>query len=111
MVSALRVSELARPVALVVAVHEATVQPPVARQVPPLVEAKTVRCWRRWPPGRQVTVTPETGLPKLSVTSATAGLVKVVLASRSGLPPAEVAMVVARPAVFVSEKAGGVVVA
>jgi hypothetical protein len=78
-VSALKVSELARPVALVVAVHEATAVPPLERQVPPLVEAKTVPLAPVAAGAVKVTVAPETGLPKLSVTRATNGLVKAVL--------------------------------
>ena len=108
-VSALKVSELARPLALVVAVHEATAVPPVARQVPPLVEAKTCR-WPRVVAGAvKVTVAPETGLPKASVTWATSGLVKAVLTVVDWAAPEETAMVVAVPALLVSEKVGGVV--
>ena len=62
-VSALKVSELARPVALVVLVHEATGVPPVARQVPPLVVAKKVPLAPVAAGAVKVTVAPETGLP------------------------------------------------
>jgi len=60
-VLAVKVSELARPPVLVVAVHEATAEPPVERQVPPFDAAKKV------PLGPlegavKVTVAPETGL-------------------------------------------------
>ena len=59
----MKVSELARPVALVVAVHEATAVPPVAKQVPPLVVAKTVPLAPLVAGAVKVTVAPETGLP------------------------------------------------
>ena len=62
-VSAVKVSELARPVALVVLVHEATGVPPVARQVPPLVVAKKVPLAPVAAGAVKVTVAPETGLP------------------------------------------------
>ena len=105
--SAVKVSELARPVALVVAVHEATAVPPVARQVPPLVEAKTVPLAPVVAGAVKVTVAPETGLPKESVTSATNGLVKAVLTVVVWAPPEETAMVAAVPALLVSEKLTG----
>ena len=75
----MKVRELARPVALVVAVHEATAVPPLARQVPPLVEAKTVPLAPLVAGAVKVTVAPETGLAKASVTWAMSGLVKAVL--------------------------------
>jgi len=103
----LKVSELARPVALVVAVHEATAVPPEARQVPPLVEAKTVPLAPLVAGAVKVTVAPETGLPKLSVTRATNGLVKAALTVPVWAAPEETAIVVGRPAVFVSEKLTG----
>ena len=100
--SAVKVSELARPVALVVAVHEATAVPPVARQVPPLVEAKTVPLAPVAAGAVKVTVAPETGLPKASVTSATKGLVKAVLTAPDWPAPEETAMVVGVPPVMTS---------
>ena len=59
----MKVSELASPVALVVAVHEATAVPPVARHVPPLVVAKSVPLAPVVAGAVKVTVAPETGLP------------------------------------------------
>jgi len=62
-VSALKLSELARPVALVVAVQLATAVPPVAKQVPPLAEANKVPLAPLVAGAVKVTVAPETGLP------------------------------------------------
>ena len=89
----MKVSELARPVALVVAVHEATAVPPVARQVPPFVVARKVPLAPVAAGAVKVTVAPETGLPKVSVTWARSGFVKAVLTVADWLAPDEMAMV------------------
>ena len=59
----MKVSELARPLVFVVAVHEVTAVPPLARQVPPLVAAKRVPLAPVVAGAVKVTVAPETGLP------------------------------------------------
>ena len=55
----------------------------------------------------KVTVAPETGLEEPSVTRATSGFVKFVLTVVVWLPPDEMAIVAAVPAVLVSEKLSG----
>ena len=55
----------------------------------------------------KVTVAPETGLEELSVTRATSGFVNFVLTVVVWLPPDEMAIVAAVPAVLVSEKLSG----
>ena len=103
---ALRVRELARPLEFVVAVHESCADPPEERHVSPFVAAKKVPL-APLDGAVKVTVAPETGLEELSVTRATSGFVKFVLTVVVWLPPDEMAIVAAVPAVLVSEKLSG----
>ncbi len=95
---AVRVSELACPFTPVVAVHDATADPPDERHAPPFEAARNVPVAVA-PRRRERHRRTHTGFPKASVTNATNGLPNPVFTTADWLSPADRTSFAALPAV------------